>query len=50
MEQFTVHTGLVVPLDRERIRMYYGAADSVVAAADFSVNEILGSLEEYRHA
>ena len=46
----TIFSCGVVPLDRERIRMYYGAADSVVAAADFSVNEILGSLEEYRHA
>lgn len=35
-----------VPLDErgERIRMYYGAADSCVAAADFSVGEILASL------
>jgi predicted GH43/DUF377 family glycosyl hydrolase len=30
---------------RERIRLYYGAADSVVAAADFDVSEILDSLE-----
>ncbi|HEV2011437.1 MAG TPA: glycoside hydrolase family 130 protein [Candidatus Limnocylindria bacterium] len=30
---------------RERIRLYYGAADSVVAAADFDVREILDSLE-----
>jgi len=29
----------------ERIRLYYGAADSVVAAADFDVREILDSLE-----
>ena len=36
-----------IPLDdrRERIRLYYGAADSVVAAADFDVREILDSLE-----
>jgi len=36
-----------VPLDDrgERIRLYYGAADSVVAAADFDVREILDSLE-----
>ena len=36
-----------VPLDDrgERIRLYYGAADSVVAAADFDVREILASLE-----
>lgn len=35
-----------VPLDPrgERIRLYYGAADSVVAAADFSVQEIIDSL------
>jgi predicted GH43/DUF377 family glycosyl hydrolase len=30
----------------ERIRMYYGAADSCVAAADFSVKEILASLTQ----
>ena len=29
----------------DRIRMYYGAADSVIAAADFDVREILDSLE-----
>ncbi|MEA2661268.1 MAG: beta,2-mannobiose phosphorylase / 1,2-beta-oligomannan phosphorylase [Chloroflexota bacterium] len=36
-----------IPLDDrgERIRLYYGAADSVVAAADFEVREILDSLE-----
>ena len=28
----------------ERIRMYYGAADSCMAAADFDVKEIIGSL------
>ena len=28
----------------ERIRMYYGAADSCMAAADFDVKEILASL------
>jgi beta-1,2-mannobiose phosphorylase / 1,2-beta-oligomannan phosphorylase len=35
-----------VPLDDrgERIRMYYGAADSCMAAADFDVEEILSSL------
>jgi len=35
-----------VPLDDQgdRIRVYYGAADSVIAAADFSVAEILDSL------
>lgn len=43
----TVFSCGVVPLDEsgERIRMYYGAADSVIAAADFSVREILDSLE-----
>ena len=43
----TVFSCGVVPLDDrgERIRMYYGAADSVVAAADFTVQEILDSLE-----
>ncbi|HEX6062278.1 MAG TPA: glycoside hydrolase family 130 protein, partial [Candidatus Limnocylindria bacterium] len=36
-----------IPLDDrgERIRLYYGAADSVVAAADFDVRVILDSLE-----
>jgi predicted GH43/DUF377 family glycosyl hydrolase len=35
-----------VPLDTrgERIRMYYGAADSCLAAADFDVKEIVASL------
>jgi predicted GH43/DUF377 family glycosyl hydrolase/glycosyltransferase involved in cell wall biosynthesis len=35
-----------VPLDArgERIRMYYGAADSCLAAADFDVKEIVASL------
>ena len=33
-----------VALDGDRIRLYYGAADSVTAAADFSVNEILDTL------
>jgi predicted GH43/DUF377 family glycosyl hydrolase/glycosyltransferase involved in cell wall biosynthesis len=35
-----------VPLDDrgERIRMYYGAADSCMAAADFDVREIVGTL------
>ena len=43
----TVFSCGVVPLDDrgEQIRMYYGAADSVVAAADFDVREILDSLE-----
>ena len=36
-----------VPLDdaSRRVRVYYGAADSVVAAADFEVQDILDSLE-----
>ena len=36
-----------VPLDGSgrAIRVYYGAADSCVAAADFDVNEIIASLE-----
>ncbi|HEV2250011.1 MAG TPA: glycoside hydrolase family 130 protein [Candidatus Limnocylindria bacterium] len=36
-----------IPLDErsDRIRVYYGAADSVVAAADLDVREILDSLE-----
>ena len=36
----------VIPLDDrgDRIRMYYGAADTCVAAADFSVQEILDGL------
>ncbi len=34
-----------VKLDDERIRLYYGAADSVMAAADLSVKEILGTLD-----
>jgi predicted GH43/DUF377 family glycosyl hydrolase len=35
-----------VPLDEDgnRIRMYYGAADSCLAAADFDVKEIVASL------
>ncbi|HKY49842.1 MAG TPA: glycosidase, partial [Candidatus Limnocylindria bacterium] len=35
-----------VPLDADgrRIRVYYGAGDSVIAAADFDVGEILDSL------
>jgi predicted GH43/DUF377 family glycosyl hydrolase len=33
-----------VPLDDGRIRMYYGAADSRMAAADFDVKEIVASL------
>ncbi|MDP9251431.1 MAG: glycoside hydrolase family 130 protein [Chloroflexota bacterium] len=34
-----------VDLGNGRIRMYYGAADSVVAAADFNVRDIVNSLE-----
>lgn len=36
-----------VPLDAEgdRIRVYYGAADLVIAAADLSVREVLASLD-----
>jgi beta-1,4-mannooligosaccharide/beta-1,4-mannosyl-N-acetylglucosamine phosphorylase len=30
-----------------RIRLYYGAADSVIAAADFDVREIVASLEPW---
>lgn len=33
-----------------RIRMYYGAADSVVAAADFEIRKIVASLEPWRGA
>jgi len=32
----------------ERIRMYYGAADSCMAAADFDVREIVGALSTWR--
>ena len=40
-----------VPLgdDGSRIRVYYGAADSVIAAADFEVAEILESLRSAKH-
>ncbi len=34
-----------VQLDDDRIRLYYGAADSVMAAADLSVKEILRTLD-----
>ncbi|HEY7624607.1 MAG TPA: glycoside hydrolase family 130 protein [Candidatus Limnocylindria bacterium] len=40
----TIFSCGVVPLGDDRVRMYYGAADSCVAAADFSVKEIIGSL------
>jgi predicted GH43/DUF377 family glycosyl hydrolase len=36
-----------VDLGGGQIRMYYGAADSVIAAADFTVNEIVTSLEPW---
>jgi predicted GH43/DUF377 family glycosyl hydrolase len=36
-----------VELADGRIRMYYGAADSVVAAADFDVRDIVNSLERW---
>jgi len=37
-----------VELGDGRIRLYYGAADSVVAAADFEVRDIVNSLEPWR--
>jgi len=37
-----------IELGDGRIRMYYGAADSCVAAADFEVRDILNSLEPWR--
>ncbi|TMC06536.1 MAG: glycosidase [Chloroflexi bacterium] len=39
-----------VVLGDGRIRLYYGAADSVVAAADFDVRDIVNSLEPWRGA
>src|SRR5881409_514561 len=39
-----------VELADGRIRLYYGAADSVVAAADFDVRDIVNSLEPWRGA
>lgn len=39
-----VYTCGHVPLDEHRIRVYYGAADAVVAAADFDVRDIVDSL------
>lgn len=39
-----------VDLGGGRIRMYYGAADSIVGAADFDVNEIVESLEPWHGA
>jgi predicted GH43/DUF377 family glycosyl hydrolase len=43
----TIFSCGVVHLDDDTIRMYYGAAYSVIAAADFSVREILASLEPW---
>jgi predicted GH43/DUF377 family glycosyl hydrolase len=43
----TIFSCGVVHLDDDTIRMYYGAADSCIAAADFSVKEILASLEPW---
>jgi predicted GH43/DUF377 family glycosyl hydrolase len=42
-----VYTCGHVPLDEDgdRIRVYYGAADSVIAAADFLVQDIIDSLD-----
>lgn len=34
-----------VMLDEERVRVYYGAADSNLAAADFSLSDILANLD-----
>lgn len=39
-----------VDLGGGRIRMYYGAADSVIGAADFSVDDIVQSLEPWHNA
>jgi predicted GH43/DUF377 family glycosyl hydrolase len=39
-----------VDLGGGKIRMYYGAADSVIAAADFSVDDIVRSLEPWHGA
>lgn len=35
-------------LDGDRLRVYYGAADTVTAAADFSLGDILASLRKER--
>jgi predicted GH43/DUF377 family glycosyl hydrolase len=43
----TIFSCGVVQLGEDRVRMYYGAADSCIAAADFSVKEILASLEPW---
>jgi predicted GH43/DUF377 family glycosyl hydrolase len=39
-----------IDLGGGRIRMYYGAADSVIGAADFDVDEIVRSLEPWHGA
>ena len=39
-----------IDLGNGRIRMYYGAADSVIAAADFDVEDIVRSLEPWHGA
>jgi predicted GH43/DUF377 family glycosyl hydrolase len=46
----TIFSCGVVPLGDDRIRMYYGAADSCIAAADFTVRDILASLEPWQGA
>jgi len=43
----TIFSCGAVHLDDDQIRMYYGAADSCIAAADFSVKEIIASLEPW---
>lgn len=43
----TVFTCGHLDLGDGRIRLYYGAADSVIAAADFDVREIVASLEPW---
>jgi len=35
-------------VDGDRVTIYYGAADSVICAATFSINEILNSLHVAR--
>jgi len=39
-----------VDLGDGQIRMYYGAADSCICAADFSVDDIVRSLEPWHGA
>lgn len=43
----TVFSCGLVDMGGGQIRMYYGAADSVMAAADFTVNDIVKSLEPW---